>query len=516
MGSTVEVERVTVGATPSSPRRVGEAPGSDGGQLALVDTEAALLPPPLPLQRRLAVSKRLHPRSRQTLLVGDPPLAPRKALKVNVSSSAHQAAEAQAGVRRGAAPGEAVSEETAAQEKEEQVEEEEPMPRDVVGLGAEAGASAVAEATEGEAGAPETSDVRAVDAEAIGVAVAEARAPGSVETEAMEVETGALGNTGGNVDEDDTGRLSELIAQAEVGLQAKEDEDDTGRLSELIALAEVGLQAEEDDDAFFTQATAAVDEAEAAYYRRQAGQSNGMRDVRDSPPPVPEDARRRAVNRAHAKAQKRWKDAKVAKHTRKILAREELEKRRCRKRPAEVPTLAPLKALKVSPGSTAHWVVEVQAAIQRGAVSARADPKEPAAQGGATEATPTQMGEGAPPPREAEAHDLDGAEAPSVAEATEVEAPRASEAEATEAKAPRITEAAAAGAGAPGTTEATMAEAGAPGTTEADVIAAKPWAHEVEMKAAEASMAPLVQGPPPLRESAREVEVHPISSDDTS
>ncbi|XP_066380974.1 uncharacterized protein [Miscanthus floridulus] len=188
MGSTVEVERVTVGATPSSPRRVGEAPGSDGGQLALVDTEAALLPPPLPLQRRLAVSKRLHPRSRQTLLVGDPPLAPRKALKVNVSSSAHQAAEAQAGVRRGAAPGEAVSEETAAQEKEEQVEEEEPMPRDVVGLGAEAGASAVAEATEGEAGAPETSDVRAVDAEAIGVAVAEARAPGSVETEAMESE----------------------------------------------------------------------------------------------------------------------------------------------------------------------------------------------------------------------------------------------------------------------------------------------------------------------------------------
>ena len=35
-----------------------------------------------------------------------------------------------------------------------------------------------------------------------------------------------------------------------------------------------GLQAEEDDDAFFTQAIAAADEAEAAYYRRQAGQSN--------------------------------------------------------------------------------------------------------------------------------------------------------------------------------------------------------------------------------------------------
>ena len=31
---------------------------------------------------------------------------------------------------------------------------------------------------------------------------------------------------------------------------------------------------EEDDDAFFTQVVEAVDEAEAAYYRRHAGQSN--------------------------------------------------------------------------------------------------------------------------------------------------------------------------------------------------------------------------------------------------
>jgi hypothetical protein len=45
----------------------------------------------------------------------------------------------------------------------------------------------------------------------------------------------------GDEDEDDTGRLSDLIALAEAGLQAKEDEDDTGRLSELIALAEAGL-----------------------------------------------------------------------------------------------------------------------------------------------------------------------------------------------------------------------------------------------------------------------------------
>ena len=78
----------------------------------------------------------------------------------------------------------------------------------------------------------------------------------------------------GDEDEDDTGRLSELVALAEVGLQVLEAEDDTGRLSELIALAKAGLQAKEDDDAFFTQATAAADEAKAAYYRRQADQSN--------------------------------------------------------------------------------------------------------------------------------------------------------------------------------------------------------------------------------------------------
>ena len=45
----------------------------------------------------------------------------------------------------------------------------------------------------------------------------------------------------GDEDEDDTSRLSELIALAEAGLQAEEAEDDTGRLSELIALADAGL-----------------------------------------------------------------------------------------------------------------------------------------------------------------------------------------------------------------------------------------------------------------------------------
>ena len=41
--------------------------------------------------------------------------------------------------------------------------------------------------------------------------------------------------------EDDIGRLSELIALAEAGIQAQEADDNTGRLSELIALAEAGL-----------------------------------------------------------------------------------------------------------------------------------------------------------------------------------------------------------------------------------------------------------------------------------
>ncbi|XP_066341729.1 uncharacterized protein [Miscanthus floridulus] len=44
------------------------------------------------------------------------------------------------------------------------------------------------------------------------------------------------------------------------------------------------------------------------------------------------DTARRAVNRAHAEAQKRQKDAKEAKRTRKILAREGLEKRRRQQR----------------------------------------------------------------------------------------------------------------------------------------------------------------------------------------
>ena len=53
----------------------------------------------------------------------------------------------------------------------------------------------------------------------------------------------------------------------------------------------------------------------------------GMRDVRASPPPVPEDAERRAENKAHAKAYKERKDAEEARRKRKSLERDELEKR---------------------------------------------------------------------------------------------------------------------------------------------------------------------------------------------
>jgi len=61
-----------------------------------------------------------------------------------------------------------------------------------------------------------------------------------------------------------------------------------------------------------------------------------MRDVRDSPPPVPEDARRRAANRAHAEAQKK-KDAKEARRNKKILEREALEKRHRRQKQDGLP-----------------------------------------------------------------------------------------------------------------------------------------------------------------------------------
>ncbi|XP_066316589.1 uncharacterized protein [Miscanthus floridulus] len=153
-----------------------------------------------------------------------------------------------------------------------------------------------------------------------------------------------------------------------------------------------------------------------------------------------------------------------------------------RKRPADDLPLAPLKALKASPGSSAHWVAKAQAAIQCGVASARVNPKGLAAQGGAIEAAPTQTREGALPPRGGEAHESDGAGVPFVAEAPEV-----SEAEATKATAPTTaetvvaaigvsvsTEAMMAEARAPETAEAVIAEAGAPEVTKTVVMAARP------------------------------------------
>ncbi|XP_066358215.1 uncharacterized protein [Miscanthus floridulus] len=271
----------------------------------------------------------------------------------------------------------------------------------------------------------------------------------------------------------------------------------------------------------------------------------GMRDVRSSPPPVPEDTRRRAINRAHADAQKKQKDAKVAKRTKKILAREELDKRRRQQRKDGLlleESLSPSLLMEAVDRDDEGEVAEVQAALQHGAASARADPKEPTTPGGAAEVALTQEGEVASPPHDGEARGSDAAEVPLATETTRTEVPGVSQAGATETAAPETIEAAATGtgalataeatmaeagapetteammaeAGAPETTEATMAEAGAPGTTDADAIVAGLPAQEMEMKAAKALAAPLVQGPPPLRESAREVEILPISSDDTS
>jgi hypothetical protein len=109
------------------------------------------------------------------------------------------------------------------------------------------------------------------------------------------------------------------------------------------------------------------------------------------------------------------------------------------------------------------------------------------------------------------------------------EAPGAPEAEAMEAPAPMTAETIVSAVGVFASVEATMvearapetaktviAEAGAPEVTTAVVMAVRPFVQEVEMQAAEASAVPLAQGPPLLRESARETEVYPISSDDTS
>ena len=96
-------------------------------------------------------------------------LAPRKALKVSASSTAQQAAEAQAAVQRGAASAGADLEGPVAQEEApgaatEQTEEEGPTPRIVEAHESDgAGAPPVAEARS-KAEAPGTSEAKVVEA----------------------------------------------------------------------------------------------------------------------------------------------------------------------------------------------------------------------------------------------------------------------------------------------------------------------------------------------------------------
>jgi hypothetical protein len=70
-------------------------------------------------------------------------------------------------------------------------------------------------------------------------------------------------------EEDDTSRLSELIALAEAGLHG-EEEDDTSRLSELIAPVESELRAQEEENEFMSQA---AEEVEAAYYKQKSDEA---------------------------------------------------------------------------------------------------------------------------------------------------------------------------------------------------------------------------------------------------
>jgi len=129
--------------------------------------------------------------------------------------------------------------------------------------------------------------------------------------------------------------------------------------------------------------------------------------------------------------------------------------------------------------------------LQRGTALARADPKEPVAQGEATKAAAKQAGDEASMPREAGALEAGEAEAPTIAEATE-----------GEAEATRTSEAEVAEAGVSRTTEAEVVEAGASRTTEAEVAeasssAAKPSAQDAETEAGQAPVRPPVQDPPP-------------------
>ena len=79
--------------------------------------------------------------------------------------------------------------------------------------------------------------------------------------------------------------------------------------------------------------------------------------MRSSPPPVPEDAQRRAVNRAYAEEQQKKKDAKEARRTKRILEREKLDARRRQQRLDGLP-LESSPSLSVSDSSGGDGEVE--------------------------------------------------------------------------------------------------------------------------------------------------------------
>ena len=62
VGSTVEVGQAMAGTMQRSLQRIKGALEFSGGRSTPADTEVVPLPPPLPLLRRVAVLKRLHPR----------------------------------------------------------------------------------------------------------------------------------------------------------------------------------------------------------------------------------------------------------------------------------------------------------------------------------------------------------------------------------------------------------------------------------------------------------------------
>ncbi|XP_066374979.1 uncharacterized protein [Miscanthus floridulus] len=171
MGSMMEVEQATAGATQQPPQRVKGASESGEGRPAPADTGAVPPPPPSPFRKHQ---------------VEAPALAPRKALKVSTSSTTHRVVEAQATIQRGTAsaradPKEPVNQGEVIKAATKSAGLEAPTPCEARALELdEAKAPSIAEATEGEAKAPRTSEAE----------VAEARAPGTTEAEAAEAGLG--------------------------------------------------------------------------------------------------------------------------------------------------------------------------------------------------------------------------------------------------------------------------------------------------------------------------------------